>query len=88
MELKWTRGALQNLDSIASYIALDNPIRAQCFVRELKEKVESLQDFQIGRAGRVFGTKEYVLHKNYIVIYRVQNDQLQILRIQHAAQNR
>lgn len=88
MELKWTRGALQNLDSIASYIAQDSPIRAQSFILELKEKVESLRDFQIGQAGRVLGTKEYVLHKNYIVIYRVKNDQLQILRIQHAAQNR
>jgi toxin ParE1/3/4 len=88
MELKWTRGALANLDSLAAYIAQDNPERAQTFVRELKQKVENLGQFQIGYAGRIFGTKEYVLHKNYIAIYRVKNGQVQILRIQHSAQNR
>lgn len=88
MELKWTRGALQNLDDIASYIAQDHPVRAQSFVRELKQKIENLRAFQIGQAGRIFGTKEFVLHKNYIVIYRVKNDQAHVLRIQHCAQNR
>lgn len=88
MELKWTRGALQNLDDISSYIAKDHPVRAQSFVRELKQKIENLRAFQIGQAGRIFGTKEFVLHKNYIVIYRVKNDQVHVLRIQHCAQNR
>ena len=88
MELKWTRGALQNLDDIALYIAQDHPVRAQSFVRELKQKIENLRVFQIGQAGRIFGTKEFVLHKNYIVIYRVKNDQVHVLRIQHCAQNR
>lgn len=57
MELKWTRGALQNLDDIALYIAKDHPVRAQSFVRELKQKIVNLRVFQIGQAGRIFGTK-------------------------------
>ena len=56
--------------------------------QKLKQKIENLRAFQIGQAGRIFGTKEFVLHKNYIVIYRVKNDQVQVLRIQHCAQNR
>ncbi len=87
MELKWTLGALANLDSIATYIAEDNPVRATSFVQELKEKIDGLKKFQVGRAGRIFGTKELVLHQNYLVIYRVKNKQVQILRIQHVAQN-
>jgi toxin ParE1/3/4 len=74
MELKWTRGALQNLDEIASYIAQDNPVRAQSFVRELKMKIENLRFFQLGQAGRILGKNEYVLHKNYVAIYRIKNN--------------
>ena len=88
MEPKWTRGALANLDNNVSYIAQDNPARATTFVQELKETIDNLKKFQIGHAGRIFGTKELLLHQNYIVIYRVKNRQVQVLRIQHAAQNR
>jgi len=86
MELRWTLGALANLDSIAFYIAENNPARATTFVRELPEKVESLKKFQVGHAGRIFGTKELVIHQNYLAIHRVKNSQVQILRIQHVAQ--
>ena len=88
MELKWTQGALLNLDTIAAVIAKDKPARATTFVQELKEKVESLKQFQVGHAGRIFGTKELVLHASYLVVYRVKDSQVQILRIQHVAQNR
>ncbi len=85
MELKWTRRALLNLDQIAAYIAKDNPTRAASFMQEIKRKVGNLKSFQIGSPGRVAGTTEYVLHKNYIAIYRVKNNQIHILRIHHAA---
>jgi plasmid stabilization system protein ParE len=39
----------------------------------------------MGKAGRVFGTHELVLHKNYTAIYRVKDDSVQILRIHHSA---
>jgi addiction module RelE/StbE family toxin len=41
----------------------------------------------MGRAGRVPGTRELVLHKNYIAIYRVRGDDIEILRLHHAARN-
>ena len=41
----------------------------------------------MGRAGRVPGTRELVLHKNYIAIYRVRGDDVEILRLHHAARN-
>lgn len=40
------------------------------------------------RQHRVFGTKELVLQKNYLAVYRVKGDEVQILTILHAAQNR
>jgi toxin ParE1/3/4 len=86
--LRWTNRALGRLDEIASYIAKDNPTRAKTFVTELRDKVEILRSHQLGKVGRVFGTKELVLHQNYLAVYRVRDDEVQIITILHTAQNK
>ncbi len=86
MALKWTKTVLRTVDEIAGYIAKDNPIRATSFVIELQRSVQKLQSHpSMGRAGRVPGTRELVLHKNYIAIYRVRGDDVEILRLHHVA---
>ena len=88
MLIKWTRAALASVDEIAGFIAKDNPIRATSFVLELQAAATQLQAHPgMGRAGRVPGTRELVLHKNYIAIYRVRGDDVEILRLHHAARN-
>lgn len=87
-KLRWTLRALGRLDEIAAFIARDNPTRATTFVRELREKVNILGDNQLGKPGRVFGTKEIVLHKHYVAIYRVKDEEVHILTILHTAQKR
>ena len=86
--LRWSNRALGRLDEIAGYIAKDNPARAKTFVSELRDKVNILKLHSLGKAGRVFGTKELVLHKNYLAVYRVKDDEVQILTILHTAQNK
>jgi toxin ParE1/3/4 len=86
MALRWTKTALGSVDEIAEFIAKDNPSCATSFVLELKDAVTRLQVHPgMGRAGRVPGTRELVLHKNYIAIYRVRGDDVEILRLLHAA---
>ena len=88
MAVKWTKTALRSIDEIATYIAQDNPARATSFVLELRTSTAKLETFPgMGRAGRVPGTRELVLHKNYIAIYRVKDENVEILRIHHTAQN-
>ena len=88
MVIKWTKTALASVDEIAGFIAKDNPTRATSFVLELQAAVTKLQAHSgMGRAGRVPGTRELVLHKNYIAIYRVRGDDVEILRLHHAARN-
>jgi addiction module RelE/StbE family toxin len=86
--LRWTNRALGRLDEIATYIAKDDPTRAMTFVTELRKKVEILKSHQLGKAGRVFGTKELVLHPNYLAVYRVKDAEVQIITILHTAQNK
>ena len=46
----WTEPALQELDSIAEYIALDNVVAASALVDEVFDKTERLESFpQFGR---------------------------------------
>ena len=86
MEILWTRTALSNLDAIAAYIARDNPSRATSFVGEIKDKTELLAQFPaIGRPGRVPGTRELVVHENYVIPYRVKDGSVQIIRVHHVA---
>lgn len=86
VELLWTCKALENLDQIAAYFGQDTPTRANSFVGQIKEKTELLLTFPaLGRAGRVPGTRELVVHENYVVPYRVKGDSVQIIRVQHVA---
>ena len=88
MLIKWTKTALASFDEIAGFIAKDNPARATSFVLELQAAVTKLQAHPgMGRAGRVPGTRELVLHKNYIAIYRVRGDGVEIFRLHHATRN-
>ena len=88
MLIKWTKTALASVDEVAGFIAKDNPTRAKSFVLELQAAVNKLQAHTgMGRAGRVPGTRELVLHKNYIAIYRARSNDVEILRLHHAARN-
>ncbi len=87
-DLIWTNRALKRLDDIADFIARDNPLRAHTFVVELRNKLEVLKTQSSGRSGRVFGTKELVLHPNYLAVYRIKANQVQVLTILHTAQNK
>jgi addiction module RelE/StbE family toxin len=87
-DLIWTNRALKQLDDIADFIARDNPLRAKAFVIELSNKLEVLKTQSLGRSGRVFGTKELVLHPNYLAVYRIKTNQVQVLTILHTAQNK
>jgi addiction module RelE/StbE family toxin len=87
-KLRWTRLALARLDEIAAYIALENPARATTFVCELRDKINPLREHQLGKPGRVYGTKELVMHKHYVAVYRVEDEAVHILTVLHTAQKR
>ena len=87
MAVKWLKVALDNMATIANYIAQDNADRATTFVQEIREKTNVLADFpSVGRVGRVAGTRELIVHKNYLVIYRMRGPNIEIIRVRHTAQ--
>jgi toxin ParE1/3/4 len=50
-EVIWTEPALQELDTIAEYIALDNPAAASDLVKAVFDKTERLENFP--KSGRI-----------------------------------
>lgn len=86
MKLVWTRVALGNRRAIREFIATDNPLAALAMDSLLTKKASQLADHpQIGRPGAVPGTRELVVHPNYILVYDITGDALRILRVLHAA---
>ena len=85
--IEWRTTALENLIAIARYIGKDNPKRAKSFRTELHLKIEDLSNHpKLGRVGRITGTRELIIHQNYIAIYRISAKKITILHIKHAAQ--
>lgn len=86
MKLVWTRRAREDRKTIREYIAADNPNAALDLDELLSEKAARLVDHPgLGRPGRVQGTRELVVHRNYILIYDVASDAVRVLRVLHAA---
>lgn len=87
MKIVWTEPARQDLREIFEYISNDNPNAARRLLGEIKEQALILIDNpQIGRSGRVEGTRELVLSgTNYILPYRIKGKQIQILAVFHGA---
>ena len=85
-EVLWTENALQHLDDIAAYIALDNPKAAENVVRRIVESVSGLRFYpRIGRGGRIKDTRELVISSTpYIAVYRLR-ERIEILAIYHGA---
>jgi len=88
MKIAWSPEAIEDLASLSAYIAEDNPAAARQVVLHIIQNVEQLlpDNPNIGRAGRVPGTREFVIPGTpYIVPYRFQRNTIQILRVYHGA---
>lgn len=90
--IEWRPQAREDLRGIVRYIGKDSPTKAKAFGKELRDKTKPLAEFpNIGREGRPglpSWLRELVIHKNYIIFYRVQDTlrTVEILRVKHAAQ--
>jgi len=86
MRITYLSLAVLDLAEIRAYIAADNPDAAQRIGSKLRGSIRSLEQFpNLGKPGRVFGTRE--LHTSrigkttYIVVYRIKREEIQILRV-------
>ena len=86
MRLIWAQEAMDDRDAIFDFVEENNQVAALALDELFSEKVSRLLDHPgLGRPGRIAGTREWLVHQNYIVIYDVTGDVLRVLRVVHAA---
>ncbi len=92
MKVVFDRPAISDIESIAAYIAADNPAAARRLVSLIRTSAELLGDFPyLGRPGRKDGTYErWVRGSRYVIVYRVDEDadRVLVLAVFHGAQRR
>ena len=88
MRLRWTAGALRDLENIVDHLFDKTPQHAPRLTRSIYEAVAALRTFPgRGRAGKKAGTREFVMASlPYVVVYQVGGDLVHVVRILHGAQ--
>jgi toxin ParE1/3/4 len=83
----WTPAAIDDLASLRAFIAEQDPAAAQRVVFRIIHLVGTLAESpEMGRPGRVPGTRELVITRTpFIVPYRLRGQTIQILRVYHGA---
>jgi toxin ParE1/3/4 len=82
----WSPEAISDLAALRAYIEQDDPAAAQRVALHIVRNIETLlpNNPEMGRPGRVPGTRELVIPKTpFVVPYRLRGKTIQILRIFH-----
>ena len=81
----WREAARANLAEMVAYISADNPAAARQLRDAIEESVLPLIEHPfLYKSGRARGTREIVVHPNYIVIYRVTTHEIEVVTVVHA----
>ena len=87
MKVAWTRLALKGLDSAYGYISEENPTAAVRTIERVRKAVVAVgRHPEIGRPGRVEGTRELIISGTpFIVAYRTKANRIEVLAVIHGA---
>ncbi|MCX5789717.1 MAG: type II toxin-antitoxin system RelE/ParE family toxin [Elusimicrobia bacterium] len=85
--MRWTQLALGDLENAYEHAAESNASAASGLIVQIRESVALLARHpQLGRAGRIEGTRELVVAATpFIVAYRVTPARVEILAVIHGA---
>ena len=90
MRVRWTPAAAADLQSISDYLEAHHPRYHGPTMRKLYGAIRELKQWPgLGRPGRVPDTRELLFPPMpYVVVYRVREQRIEVLRVYHAAQDR
>lgn len=89
MKVVWSRRSILHLTQLRAYIAKDSEQNADLVAERILNVVDLLQSHpEIGRPGRLPGTRELVIPKTpFIVPYRIRKDRLEIIAVFRGRRN-
>jgi toxin ParE1/3/4 len=90
MRLRWLRESITDLGTIRAYIERDDARAAERVRLPIVETIRQLEHLpRLGHVGRRAGTRELgVSGLPYIIVYRIDRDELVILAIYHGRRER
>ena len=88
MKVVWPRRAIRHLVHLREYIEKDSEQNAALVAKRILEAIDLLQTHpDMGRPGRVLGTRELVVAETpYIIPYRFRRERLELIAIFHGRQ--
>ena len=87
MLVEWRPDASASLREILGYISERNLIAAFNLGEEIERATSALpQHPYLYRLGKVAGTREMVVHPNYVVVYRVTANAIEVIDVLHSRQ--
>lgn len=87
LNLAWRESARDDLRQIISYIAERDLAAAERLALAVENCAERLPEHPfMYRPGRIAGTREAVVHPNYILIYRVTASAVEVVSVVHSRQ--
>lgn len=88
MNIQWTQRARRQFLAIIDVLLEENPSAAERAYDAVTDIVSRLATFpEMGRRGRVGGTRELVIPSQpYIIAYRIRGQTIHILAVLHGAQ--
>ena len=88
VDIRWSIGALEDIEAISLYISREYPEIATELVRGIVEKVEQLKQFP--RLGHKFPDRNddslrEIIFKKYRIVYEIKEEIIEILVIAHGS---
>jgi toxin ParE1/3/4 len=89
MNVRLTPQAEADLEEIGDRIAERNPARAVTYIRELRQRTARIGEFPHAGAPRPqWGEGIRInVHGKYLIVYRVREEIVQVLRVVHGARD-
>ena len=85
--VRWSDEATTDLVEIIDFIEQRNAAASQNLYAVIVQSAENIPLMPyLFRPGRVAGIREHVVHPNYIVVYQVGDEVIDILRVLHSRQ--
>ena len=83
----WRQTATSDLATILRFIANESPLAARR-IRNLIETavLPAAEHPYLYRSGAVPGTREIIAHPNYIIVYQVTAERIEVVNVLHARQ--
>ncbi|MFL9872993.1 type II toxin-antitoxin system RelE/ParE family toxin [Paraburkholderia megapolitana] len=86
MRVVWTPEAEQDRDDVWEYIAADNPAAVARMDELFSDAAAQLEYFpELGRWGRIDGTRELIPHESYLLVYEIEGDTVWMLALVHTS---